>query len=73
MNNEQAKKCKVKAFLEKGKEFALTTAVLVSGNHIRFRLVIQYFDHFSYNLRPLLQIRIDQAYIFTTCVLQTGV
>ena len=64
---------RVEALLEEGEDLALATAVLEGGNHIVFRLVIQNLDHVPDNLRPLLEVGINQTEIVTGCVLQTGV
>ena len=63
----------IKGFFEEGKHLAFTPAVLIGGNDIVFRLFIQNLYHIPDDFRPLLQIGIDKADIFTAGLGQTGV
>ena len=63
----------VKALLEEGQSLAFPPAVLIGGNNVILRLAVQDVHHLPDDLRPLLQVRIDEGDIFPVGMLQSGV
>ena len=60
----------IKALLEEGEDLSLVAPVLIGGHDVVFRFFIQDVHHIPNDLRPLLQIRIDEADVFAGGVLQ---
>ena len=46
-------------------------SVLISSHHVVVGVLIQKGDHVPYDLRPLLQIRVDQTDIVSACMLES--
>ena len=59
----------IEALFEEREDLAFASAVLIGGNHIVLRLIIQDLYHIAGNFGSLLQVRIDQRDIFTVSLL----
>ena len=63
----------IEATLEKRQDLAFAAAVLIGGYNVILRLLVQNPDHVPDDLRPLLQISIDEGNVFTGSLLHASV
>ncbi len=63
----------VKSLFEEGQHLSIAPLVLVGSYNVIFRLGVQNLHHLPYQLRPLLQVCIDQADICPLGMAQAGI
>ena len=63
----------VKVLFEEPQHLALPTAILIGGHHIVFRLLLQNGHHVPDDLRPLLEVGVDEGDVVAGGLLKAGV
>ena len=63
----------IEALFEEGEHLALASPILKRRHHVHLGLALQNLHHLAHQLRPLLQIRVDEGNVVPPGVLQPGV